>query len=453
MLMRKVYKHLLAGLLLCSATLSQAATMSFTTGKAVGETFAIALNPGLTVTVTWADGTTESFVSDGSLQTVTLVSQQFTVGTDADVTSLYVADNGLSFMDITGVSGSLKKLYCGNNALTTLNLSSFKNLNEVDAQGNKLTTLKVYGPRVVNGTDNALTAFSGTQLSRLKGLYLADNQLRGMSTTQMTSLERLFVQRNTIKSLRLNKCVSLQVADLSDNGTATLEVSDLADLKELWAGGNQLAELDITGAATLQWLVVPGGTMKTVLWNEACKKTLTYADLSNNSLFFNSFPTVRNNEVLTTAILAPQNPYPLVETGYVYTNVENNWSSAKLQPMSTNGWGTASSPLLTVTDSEGNTLKEGSDNTTSDYYNHLRRLTFWDSSFGKTVTITATSNYYPDITLTTTPFLVTTADGIEGLKADDSQGAATVYYNLNGQRVDKPTHGIYIANGKKVIIR
>jgi hypothetical protein len=28
-----------------------------------------------------------------------------------------------------------------------------------------------------------------------------------------------------------------------------------------------------------------------------------------------------------------------------------------------------------------------------------------------------------------------------------------VYYNLNGQRVTNPTHGIFIKNGKKVIIK
>jgi hypothetical protein len=29
--------------------------------------------------------------------------------------------------------------------------------------------------------------------------------------------------------------------------------------------------------------------------------------------------------------------------------------------------------------------------------------------------------------------------------------ADNVYYNLNGQRVEKPTKGIYILNGKKVL--
>lgn len=451
--MRKFYKHLLIGLLLCSATVSRAATMSFTTSKAVGETFAIAMNPGVAVTVTWEDGTQENFVTDGTVQTLTLVSQKFTLDTDAGVTTLYVAGNQIKSMDLTSVANSLKKLYCGNNELTVLNLTNFKNLTDVDVQGNNLTMLKVYGPECVNGSNNQLTVFAISQFSRVKQLYLADNQLKGMGTTQMTSLENLFVQRNAIKTLKLNKCPQLKIAAITDNGTTTLNVSNAGKLQELWAGGNDISELDITSCDKLETLVAPGSQMKTVLWNEACKKTLSYLDLRDNNLFFNSFPTLRGNNVLTTALLTPQNPYPLVEEGYVYANVENNWSSAKLQPMATNGWGGASVPLLTVTDNQGNTLKQGSDASTSDYYNHVRRLTFWDSAIGKTVTISATSTYYPDITLTTTPFLVTTPTGIKDATIDNNEKKDNVYYNLNGQRVDKPTHGVYIANGKKVIIR
>lgn len=451
--MRKFYKHLLIGLLLCSATASRAATMSFTTSKAVGETFAIAMNPGLAVTVTWADGTKESFVSDGTVQTLTLASSKFTLETDTEVTSLYVTGNQITSMNLDNLVSSLRKLYCGNNELTVLNLGNFKNLSEVDVQGNKLTTLKVYGPSSVNGSGNNLTSFSASQFARLKQLFLADNQLKGMATSQMTSLEYFSAQRNAIKTLRLNKSPLLKVAVVGDNGLSTFDLTGAEQLQELWAGGNNLNELDITACGKLEALIAPGSQMKTVLWNADCKTTLSYADLRDNNLFYNSFPTVRNNNVLTTALLAPQNPYPLVEEGYVYANVENNWSSAKLEPMSTNGWGAASAPSITITDNAGNTLKSGSDAATSDYYNHVRRITFWDSSVGKTVTISATSLYYPDITLTTTPFLVTTPTGINNATVDSDKQKAYIYYNLNGQRVDKPTHGVYIANGKKVIIR
>ncbi len=49
-----------------------------------------------------------------------------------------------------------------------------------------------------------------------------------------------------------------------------------------------------------------------------------------------------------------------------------------------------------------------------------------------------------------------TTDGISAITTDnkaDNAHAEKVYYNLSGQRIDHPTHGIYIVNGKKVVIK
>lgn len=44
------------------------------------------------------------------------------------------------------------------------------------------------------------------------------------------------------------------------------------------------------------------------------------------------------------------------------------------------------------------------------------------------------------------------ATAVESVKAE-TKNQTDVYYNLQGQRVDKPSHGIYIHNGKKVYIK
>ncbi|RRC98469.1 leucine-rich repeat domain-containing protein [Prevotella sp. OH937_COT-195] len=43
--------------------------------------------------------------------------------------------------------------------------------------------------------------------------------------------------------------------------------------------------------------------------------------------------------------------------------------------------------------------------------------------------------------------------GIETIAEDNATNADNVYYNLNGQCVENPQHGVYIHNGKKVIIK
>lgn len=45
------------------------------------------------------------------------------------------------------------------------------------------------------------------------------------------------------------------------------------------------------------------------------------------------------------------------------------------------------------------------------------------------------------------------ATGIENVDAAEDSEKQDVWYNLNGQRVSRPEHGVYIRNGKKVIIK
>jgi len=44
------------------------------------------------------------------------------------------------------------------------------------------------------------------------------------------------------------------------------------------------------------------------------------------------------------------------------------------------------------------------------------------------------------------------ATGINAVQGSQSK-ANGEYYNLNGQRVDQPTKGLYIVNGKKVVVK
>ena len=42
--------------------------------------------------------------------------------------------------------------------------------------------------------------------------------------------------------------------------------------------------------------------------------------------------------------------------------------------------------------------------------------------------------------------------GIDDIEGED-ESAETVIYDLRGRRVDNPTKGMYIVNGKKVLIK
>ena len=46
---------------------------------------------------------------------------------------------------------------------------------------------------------------------------------------------------------------------------------------------------------------------------------------------------------------------------------------------------------------------------------------------------------------------ITGIDTVDAASTVDTDNGA--YYNLNGQRIEKPQHGVYIHNGKKIIIK
>ena len=61
--------------------------------------------------------------------------------------------------------------------------------------------------------------------------------------------------------------------------------------------------------------------------------------------------------------------------------------------------------------------------------------------------MTALSGYARGISIIVT---VSEDTGITGVK-DDSQPATGKYYNLNGQEVERPTKGVFIHNGQKIV--
>lgn len=449
--MKRIYLLLLCLAMLASSQDVSASTVTLKTDKALGETLSVALNGDLLVTLTWEDGTKEEYRSNGKLRDFIIKSPSLTISTDKDITALYVCEDGLTELDVTGAATSLERLFCSDNALTQLDLSKCTSLTDLDCQDNQLTSLNIVGSgmKYCNVAGNQLTAtgLKSNNVGSLQSLICAGNKMTSISyLSSMTNLKTLLCQNNQLTSLPTSKCRDLLHLVASSNNLTALNLPALTNLLGLCIDNNQFETLDFTSCTQLNWISMEGNNLKELTWAKKVNGVydfLFYVNLANNALFFNSLPTIYNyssREYTLECNLLPQRPYHLLDIA----NINETYSFRDV--FITNGWASGVNASLEMTDAKGETLVAN-----TDYTFKSGQLTFLKEHPG--VTISATSRYYPDITLCTEPFNVIDPTGISLVNAE-IQGEETIY-DLQGRKVSSQgsQKGIYIVNGKKIVIR
>ena len=436
-------------LLLWGFLTAKAGDVTLKTERTVGETLSLAVNEGVTLTLTWGDGSTEVLQSTGGLLEVTVKDPSLTISGDKDITSLYLADDGLTELNVSGIAGTLRRLYCPNNKLTKLSLSGCTSMVSLDCQGNQLTSLNVPSTQMedLNYADNQISTNGLASGENVTSLICANNDITTISSVgNMPNLTSAFFQNNNVSSINLSKSVELQNVIGFNNKLSSFNAKPLQNLQYLWLGDNKLKSLDLSDATMLESLCVENNQLSELLTTAGCESTLRTIDLSNNALFFNAFPpvySVADDAVLIEGSLAPQAPYHLLDDQEV-----NKRGDSVREQVARNAWGGAFQPEVVLTDSEGNVLEPS-----TDYKFTAYRFTFLTAPHNG-VTISVSSPAYPGVVLTTTPFnILGDTTGIEAVEAVSTSG--TKIFDLQGRRVKgtPAARGIYIVNGKKVVIR
>ena len=439
--------HLMFAMILGMATTpATAGDVKLSTSKATGQTITVALDAGITASITWNDGTKEEFYSDATPKEFAVKSTDFTISSDEDITSLYLPNDGLTSISVVGIRATLQKLYCPGNELTELDLNSATKLTTLDCQDNRLTSIR-FGSKVVkslNCAGNQLTSTNLTGVNELTSLVCSSNEVNEVkNNSNMAKLKVFIGQNNQLDKLDFTKSTNLKRLVASNNNLTSLILQSAA-LTDLMVSFNKMDSLDITSAKKLEVILASNNELNEILWDPSCSSTLKYAGLNDNTLFFNSLPTIydpRQKVYTLDASITPQRPYRLAEN--LNANETYNWK----QQLIYNGWNKVIQTEFAFIDSNGNQLVQG-----DDYSYSAGKVTF-NKPFSN-IKLTATSRYYPDITLTSEPFNVNSPSGIQNLNNLDNPSTTTIY-TISGVRIDSETlpKGIYIVNGKKVIIK
>ncbi|MGF1554754.1 T9SS type A sorting domain-containing protein [Paucihalobacter sp.] len=165
--------------------------------------------------------------------------------------------SGLGITDLTGIEDftALETLFCSNNNLSNLNVSSNINLASLLCGANRLTQLMLNNNislETLNCSNNQLQSLIVTNNTALKSLTASGNQLTSIDVSNNSNLSLLAVSNNRITGeLSVEENLNLESLFCASNQISTLNLTSNTVLKTLNASGNLLTTLDLSTVNTL----------------------------------------------------------------------------------------------------------------------------------------------------------------------------------------------------------
>jgi hypothetical protein len=154
-----------------------------------------------------------------------------------DVASYNVIDSG-KIISLDGIQNfiNLKKLKCGANKITSLDLSGLSLLEEIECERNLLNNIQTIG------------------LNNLETLYIFDNNISIMNLSNSPNLINLWCSSNQLTNLDLSSLSSLKWVSCGDNQITNLNVTGLTQIEEIVCPNNLLTNLNVDGLSSLRYL-------------------------------------------------------------------------------------------------------------------------------------------------------------------------------------------------------
>jgi hypothetical protein len=202
--------------------------------------------------------------------------------------------NSKSISDLTGIEAfvNLDTLDCGDNELTSLDVSGCVALKYLSCYWNQLTSLDVSKNTKLTGLScwqNQLNNLDVSGCILLTGLLCHINQLTKLDVSACTALTELVCWGNPLADLDVSKNTALSDLKCGDSLTS-LDLSNNTALRLLQCNCKKLTSLDVSNNILLEWLECPGGQLTSLsipknsaLKNIDCRDNqLTSLDVSGN---------------------------------------------------------------------------------------------------------------------------------------------------------------------------
>lgn len=472
--MHKLSTILASALLITGAGQLHADEVKMTTALTTGEKLALALNADVNVDLTWGNGAKQSLHSDGSLQSIDVKHAELTITTTSGkLTALFVQGNKLSALDVTNAP-ALKQLLAADNQLTTLNVAQCTKLKTLDVQGNRLTALTATALGELTDVNVAGNKLKGTNLklsTSARPEYFVASANDGISSlptaAALAEVKTLWVDGNALKSLAAGSSNNMRSLHASNNALTRVTLGKMPMVEDVWVDNNNLTTLDLSkGSPKLVLLAADHNKLTSILWDADCKKTCRYAYVNDNALFINSMPALKYGGQDVKVNYKPQEDFVLTTKAY---KLDEQIDLSEY--INRNGWDISNYAEYALTDRTGYELVKG-----TDYTETSKKFTFKKDFAGVVLTVKNNTGEYE---FRTAGFTVGQPVGIDYVSTTDAltfgtgrgmlhisagKPARVQAYNAAGVCVMDETlaagqhakalpAGIYVVNGRKVLVK
>lgn len=205
-----------------------------------------------------------------------------------NTTHLYIANYGITSLKGIEAFTNLEVLFCPDNPLTSLDVSAFSELKELNCDNcfNQSSASRSYSKGVldlskntklqtlsceengltelilpdtqtlieVNCDDNQLTVLDVSKNTNLRYLFGNGNKFTSLDVSNNTLLMGLEIRNNLLTDINLSANESLRTLAVHGNQLTTLDVSKNGKLEYLFCGSNQLVSLDVFSNENLVYL-------------------------------------------------------------------------------------------------------------------------------------------------------------------------------------------------------
>ena len=168
----------------------------------------------------------------------------------AAVETIIVNNKGIKSLKGIEFFENISELKCGNNQLTSLDVSKNTELYELYCNENQLTRLDISnntGLVKLYCNENQLTRLDVSKNTELVQLECAYNNLTSLDISKNTKLYKLYCPGNRLTSLDVSKNTELERLYCNDNLLTSLDISRNTKLSELVYNNNKIKEGSIKG--------------------------------------------------------------------------------------------------------------------------------------------------------------------------------------------------------------